>query len=70
MPGVLQAYEFFLFAGLMVAVMLLFIWLAIRYKYVDYASEEDEEEADQRPLDLIASSKPESNGNGDTNHKS
>lgn len=42
---VLQSSEFFLFAGLMVAVMLLFIWLAVRYVPVEPpASDEDEEE--------------------------
>ena len=30
-----QAYEFFLFAGLMVLTMLVFVWMATGYKYVD-----------------------------------
>ncbi|CAJ0961251.1 unnamed protein product, partial [Mesorhabditis belari] len=39
------AWEFFLYAGMMLAVMILFIFLAIRYKYVenaDFVSENDE----------------------------
>ncbi|XP_073975440.1 peptide transporter family 1-like isoform X1 [Rhodnius prolixus] len=39
-----QAYEFFLFAGLMTIVMILFILIAMRYKYVEVKSEENETE--------------------------
>ncbi|XP_034242567.1 peptide transporter family 1-like isoform X2 [Thrips palmi] len=43
----LQSSEFFLFAGLMVAVMLIFIWLAVRYVPVPPPpSDEDEETTD------------------------
>lgn len=41
-----QADEIFLFAGLMVATMLIFIWLAVRYQPVPPpASDEDEDHA-------------------------
>lgn len=43
----LQSSEFFLFAGLMVAVMLIFIWLAVLYVPVEApATDEEEEDAD------------------------
>jgi len=32
----LQAHEFFLFAGLMFLNMVILMWLATRYEYVDY----------------------------------
>jgi len=36
-----QSYEFFLFAGLMFVVMAIFVFLAVRYEYVDVAAEEE-----------------------------
>ena len=36
----LQAYEFFLFAGVMVLDMILLGWMAMGYKYVDYTTGE------------------------------
>lgn len=36
-----QASEFFLFAGLMLVVMVLFIWLAVRYTYVEAQSTDE-----------------------------
>jgi solute carrier family 15 (oligopeptide transporter), member 1 len=39
-----QAYEFFLFAALMVVDMALFGYLAMRYKYVTHGEKKDEDE--------------------------
>lgn len=57
--SVLQASEFFLFAGLMLAVMVLFIWLAMRYTYVENSSEDEDSDAtgpagEARQMDVIA----------------
>ena len=35
-----QAYEFFLFAGVMILDMILLAWMATGYKYVDYTTGE------------------------------
>uniref|UniRef100_A0A023F7I0 Oligopeptide transporter 1 n=2 Tax=Triatoma infestans TaxID=30076 RepID=A0A023F7I0_TRIIF len=43
-----QAYEFFLFAGMMTIVMILFILIAMKYKYVEIKSEENNETEDSR----------------------
>ena len=47
---VLQAYEFLLFAGLMVLDMLLFVAFSLKYQYTDYSSKKDD--------DLIGASLP------------
>ncbi|PSN44089.1 Peptide transporter family 1 [Blattella germanica] len=39
-----QAYEFFLFAGLMVVDMGIFAFMAMKYKYVEQPKEGDDEE--------------------------
>ncbi|KAK9499515.1 hypothetical protein O3M35_002540 [Rhynocoris fuscipes] len=41
-----EAYEYFLFAGLMAAVMIIFILIAIRYKYEHVNSDENDENVD------------------------
>jgi len=40
-----QSYEFFLFAGLMVFVMMIFVALAVRYEYVDPNGEDEKKKA-------------------------
>ena len=57
---VVQADEFFLFAGLMAVDMIIFALMAMRYKYVETPSEEDEETL--KNSDLALKEKPEKNG--------
>lgn len=39
-----QASEFFLFAGMMISVMAVFVWLATRYRYVIRTSQNEQSE--------------------------
>ncbi|CAJ0571954.1 unnamed protein product, partial [Mesorhabditis spiculigera] len=51
------AWEFFLYAAMMAAVMILFIFLAVRYKYVENADFSDIEEDEHEKKNDIALSK-------------
>ena len=44
---VLQAYEFFLFAGIMFVDMIILGWMATRYTYVDYSTHQGVIEDDE-----------------------
>ncbi|KAL1517031.1 hypothetical protein ABEB36_000850 [Hypothenemus hampei] len=54
-----QSNDFFLYTGLMVVDMLLFMWLAIRYKYV---TDEDSSVGDETELNNAEDSKKVANG--------
>merc|ERR1711915_685426 len=42
-----QAYEFFLFAGLTLVFMAIFIWMSMSYKYVDFSNSENGKSKEQ-----------------------
>ncbi len=50
---ILQAYEFFLFAGLMFLDMFVLMLLAMRYKYVDYTNVEGEKALEDKLEDKL-----------------
>ena len=50
----LQAYEFFLFAGVMVLDMILLGWMAMGYKYVDYTTGEGVVKDDDQRCNTVA----------------
>lgn len=58
-----QAYEFFLFAGLMLVDMGIFAFMALKYKYVENPEEEDDEEENKiNGLALKEANSSERNG--------
>ncbi|GFG30408.1 hypothetical protein Cfor_05861 [Coptotermes formosanus] len=57
-----QAHEFFLFAGLMLVDMGVFAFMAMKYKYVEIAEEDDEEETKSKDFPLKERKASERNG--------
>ena len=57
-----QAYEFFLFAGLMFVDMAIFAFMAMKYKYVEMPEEEDDEENLSKEIPLEERKSSEKNG--------
>ncbi|XP_034255978.1 peptide transporter family 1 isoform X2 [Thrips palmi] len=45
-----QAYEFFLFAALMLVVMVVFMWMAIKYTYVEDVRDSEDDEQNQMTI--------------------